>query len=145
MKDHDSDSFSNGQKSKLDIVGPNHLRIQTVKVNQSAGDAPFSHHFPNQNVENYFGNFGRYQCPNEGQARIAEYLDLAKGNSMGKGGQNHSNPFFDPLYGASKTDPFQNLGPIMSRGTHGMIFGVPGLVVSYIICIVSFTCFNILL
>ena len=74
------------------------------------------------------GNFGRYQCPNEGQARIAEYLDLAKGKSMRKTGQNHSHPFFDPLYGAPKTDPFQN-GPIMSRGTNGMIFGIPGPVV----------------
>ena len=48
---------------------------------------------------------------------------------MRKTGQNHSHPFFDPLYGASKTDPFQNNGPIMSRGTNGMIFGIPGPVV----------------
>ena len=69
------------------------------------------------NIGHSLGNFGRYQCPNEGQARIAEYLDLAKGNSMRKSAQNHSHPFFDPLYGASKTDPFQNNGPIMSRDT----------------------------
>ena len=81
------------------------------------------------NMGNHSGNFGRYQCPNEGQARIAEYLDLAKGYSMGKAGHNRSHPFFDPLYGASKTDPYQNPGPILSRGTNGMIFGIPGEVI----------------
>ena len=98
-----------------------------MKVNQSAGDA--SYQFPNRNIGHSLGNFGRYQCPNEGQARIAEYLDLAKGCSMRKAGQNQSHPFFDPHYGASKTDPFQNNGPIMSRGTNGMIFGIPGPVI----------------
>ena len=46
---------------------------------------------------------------------------------MRKTGQNHSHPFFDPLYGASKTE--HNNGPIMSRGTNGIIFGIPGPVV----------------
>ena len=31
----------------------------------------------------------RYQCPNEGQARIAEYLDLSKGHLFGHGGMNY--------------------------------------------------------
>ena len=52
---------------------------------------------------------------------------MAKGYSMRKTGQNHSHPFFDPLYGASKTE--HNNGPIMSRGTNGIIFGIPGPVV----------------
>ena len=130
MKDYDSDSFSNGQKSKLDIVGPNHLRIQTVKVNQSAGDAFFGHRGQFPNPDQYIGSMGRYQCPNEGQARIAEYLDLAKGHSFGHGGINYQRPYFDPLSGAPREDPFKKPVPIMSRGTNGMIFGIPGLVLN---------------
>ena len=126
MKDYDSDSFSNGQKSKLDIVGPNHLRIQTVKVNQSAGDGIFGHGGQFPNPDQYIGSMGRYQCPTEGQARIAEYLDLAKGHSFGHGGQNHQRPYFDPLSGAPREYPFKKSVPIMSPGTNGMTFGIPG-------------------
>ena len=126
MKDYDSDSFSNGQKSKLDIVGPNHLRIQTVKVNQSAGDGIFGHGGQFPNPDQYIGSMGRYQCPTEGQARIAEYLDLAKGHSLGYGGQNHQRPYFDPLSGTSGEYPFKKPVPMMSRGTNGMMFGIPG-------------------
>ena len=122
MKDYDSDSFSNGQKSKLDIVGPNHLRIQTVKLNQSSGDASFPHH-----GQLPIGHYtGRYQCPTEGQARIAEYLDLAKGCSVGHGGLYNPRPYLDPLSGTSRDDSFQKSVPVMSRGTNGVTFGIPG-------------------
>ena len=129
MKDHDSDSFTTGQKSKLDIVGPNHLRIQTVRIqstsDHSAGDgAPFIHTYndtiPRYEPHNsYMGEF--LPTCSDGQRRIAEYLDLAKNKFYNqKISRDIKGPRRDNMH-RKHVKGFGN----MSRGSNDVICGIP--------------------